>query len=254
MSDTYFQTLIALIGVSAAVVIFAGALAAREFLKIYRKRSELELALKEREFHSSYSEKRADSEMEIRRMQKELSDTIHEFRKVNHLLIDAQPSRSDEGFRQTDLYNTKRFLETLGISEQEISKKDNLIFVLTPFNKVNLPYFKAVTEAFSGTGFEVRRGDEVQIDGDILPFIIKQIISSRILIANVEGRNPNVMYELGIAHALGKPVFITNSVKDFEKSGVPFDLQNRQIILYDNRRTLKELLSSRIISHLARSS
>ncbi len=48
-------------------------------------------------------------------------------------------------------------------------------------------------------------------------------------IAELTGRNANVLYELGLAHALGKPfVIITNSMDD-----VPFDLKDLRCIVYD---------------------
>ncbi len=49
------------------------------------------------------------------------------------------------------------------------------------------------------------------------------------MLADVTGKNPNVFYELGLAHALGKPVVIvTKSMED-----VPFDLRALRVIQYD---------------------
>lgn len=49
------------------------------------------------------------------------------------------------------------------------------------------------------------------------------------VLADVTGKNPNVFYELGLAHAAGKPaVIVTNDLRD-----VPFDLQGLRIIEYD---------------------
>jgi hypothetical protein len=60
------------------------------------------------------------------------------------------------------------------------------------------------------------------------------IAQARIVIANVSSRNPNVMYELGIAHGLGKTVvMVAKTLKD-----VPFDLTHQRILLYTNRSDL----------------
>jgi hypothetical protein len=48
------------------------------------------------------------------------------------------------------------------------------------------------------------------------------------VIADISGRNPNVLYELGIAHTLAKPVLILSR----EPSDIPIDLASRRVILY----------------------
>ncbi len=63
------------------------------------------------------------------------------------------------------------------------------------------------------------------------------------LVAELTGRNPNVLYELGIAHTLGKPVvMITQSLDD-----VPFDLRHHRSIPYTHTprgaQQLEEALS-----------
>jgi hypothetical protein len=48
------------------------------------------------------------------------------------------------------------------------------------------------------------KGDEDYIEGNVLKYIVGKMMSARIIITNINGRNPNVFYELGIAHAIGK--------------------------------------------------
>ena len=50
-----------------------------------------------------------------------------------------------------------------------------------------------------------------------------------VLVAELTTRNPNVFYELGIAHALNKPVVLISS----NEPDVPFDLQHIRVIYYD---------------------
>lgn len=49
------------------------------------------------------------------------------------------------------------------------------------------------------------------------------------LIAELTERNANVFYELGLAHALSKPVILLSQTID----DVPFDLRGIRVILYD---------------------
>ena len=63
------------------------------------------------------------------------------------------------------------------------------------------------------------------------------IYESKIIIADCSGKNPNVFYEIGIAHTIGKPVIlITNN-----RSDIPFDLSHIRYIVYDfTPRGMKE--------------
>jgi nucleoside 2-deoxyribosyltransferase len=55
------------------------------------------------------------------------------------------------------------------------------------------------------------------------------INSAKVLVAELTTRNPNVFYELGLAHALEKPVVLISSNSD----DVPFDLKHIRVIYYD---------------------
>jgi hypothetical protein len=52
-----------------------------------------------------------------------------------------------------------------------------------------------------------------------------------VLVAELTGRNPNVFYELGLAHALNKPVVLVSA----SQADVPFDLHHIRVIYYDMR-------------------
>ena len=54
------------------------------------------------------------------------------------------------------------------------------------------------------------------------------IYGARAVIAECTGRNPNVFYEIGIAHTLGKPVILTTQTTE----DVPSDLRNIRYIHY----------------------
>lgn len=59
--------------------------------------------------------------------------------------------------------------------------------------------------------------------------LLRGIKAAKVLVAELTTRNPNVFYELGIAHALQKPVVLVSATdKD-----VPFDLQHVRAIYYE---------------------
>jgi hypothetical protein len=88
-------------------------------------------------------------------------------------------------------------------------------------------YVPAIKEA----GFEPVRADELFTTGSVVEQIWEQIAKSKLLLADLTGKNPNVFYELGLAHAAKKPVVFTAS----QVEDVPFDLRHLRVIIYDIR-------------------
>ena|GEM_PF-1664297 len=77
-------------------------------------------------------------------------------------------------------------------------------------------------------GLECRRADDVFKPGQSMEQVWELINRARLIVADVSGRNPNVFYELGIAHTLGKPVILITRSED----DVPFDLRHLRFIQY----------------------
>jgi hypothetical protein len=132
-------------------------------------------------------------------------------------------------------------------------KPDDACFVMMPFAEPIGNYYKLIYEpAIRKTGLQPLRADnEIFGTGKIIDQIWKGINGSKILIAELTNRNPNVFYELGLAHALNKPVVLVSSNQD----DVPFDLQHIRVIYYDMRdpfwgEKLIEKVAENIVSAL----
>jgi len=121
-----------------------------------------------------------------------------------------------------------------------------------PFNLIYKDHIKNIVEKYN---FVCVRADEIYDINPIIEDIIKLIISADVLIVDLTTKNPNVFYELGIAHAIEKPtILITQSMAD-----VPFDVPHIRCIKYDYtppgmktfeqtlKRTLDSLISQKII-------
>jgi hypothetical protein len=94
-----------------------------------------------------------------------------------------------------------------------------------PFNTI---YSDHVRRALLSAGFSVTRADEIYGTSPVIQDIWEAISSAELVVAEVTGRNPNVMYEIGMAHTIGTPVAIlTQSIDD-----VPFDLRHHRCIVY----------------------
>jgi hypothetical protein len=104
-------------------------------------------------------------------------------------------------------------------------------FVMMPFAKPIGDHYQLIFEpAIKKTGLTpVRADNEIFGTGKIIDQVWSGINSAKVLIAELTNRNPNVFYELGLAHALEKPVVLVSS----NESDVPFDLQHIRVIYYD---------------------
>lgn len=105
-------------------------------------------------------------------------------------------------------------------------------FVMMPFGHwFDIYYHKIYVPAINEAGFEPIRGDELFTTGSVVEQIWEQIEKSTVLLADLSGRNANVFYELGLAHAARKPVvFTAGNIDD-----VPFDLRHLRVITYEPR-------------------
>lgn len=76
-------------------------------------------------------------------------------------------------------------------------------------------------------GMQAVRADDLY-GANIMEDVWQSILQAAIIICDTTGRNPNVFYELGIAHTLGKKVLLlTQNIED-----IPFDLQAYRHIQY----------------------
>lgn len=114
----------------------------------------------------------------------------------------------------------------------------DLIVVMMPFDAALAQVYEAIKNASTGTKFRVLRADDIWENSTIIQDIFSLIFRSTIVIVDFTGKNPNVMYETGIAHTLGKLVIpIAQSIND-----VPFDMRHHRVLTYlPNAQGLDEL-------------
>jgi hypothetical protein len=104
------------------------------------------------------------------------------------------------------------------------------VFVLMPFTEKLKPVWEGHTKkVVAAMGLTVKRGDDFFTAHSIMADVWNAICGSRAIIADCTGRNPNVFYEIGVAHTIGKPVILTTQNPD----DVPFDLRYLRYIEYE---------------------
>ncbi len=103
-------------------------------------------------------------------------------------------------------------------------------FIIMPFGGWFDQYYVDIySTAIVNAGLVPRRADDLYRPGNIVNDIWNSTKNAKIILADLTGKNPNVFYELGLAHAITKPaILVTQSMDD-----IPFDLRSLRIIEYD---------------------
>lgn len=105
---------------------------------------------------------------------------------------------------------------------------DSLVALMIPFNAEFAPVIDAVKRAAATCQLQCQTANDLWRESVIVQEIFNLIVRSKVVIADFSGRNPNVMYEIGIAHTLGKTVIpITQNIND-----MPFDIKHHRALVY----------------------
>jgi hypothetical protein len=183
---------------------------------------------------------RQNYETQIYELMAKLSKKETRFKEINELQLNGNPQNITN-----NPVMLNNFLISAGITDEDIHIK-NYVFVLTPFHKDFIPSYEAIKKVCDSADIKCIRGDEKNFKGDIFSNVLKNIIQSKLIIANISGRNPNVMYELGLAHALDKNVILVAETL----SNVPVDLQSKRIVTYQSLEDLEKLLPIELLKIL----
>jgi hypothetical protein len=215
-------------------------------LLMFLSRSRLEKY--DREHNIAVLEKMRESfEVQLYNINNRLLATEDRWKDVNHLLISSQRFQSTDK-ATTGEVRLSGFLKSAGLKEEDLVVDKKLVFVLTPYHPEHRKTYDVISEVCKEAGLSCMRGDEEFIGSDILSHILKLMVKANVIIANVDGRNPNVSYELGIAHAIDKPVVIVSRTQ----TTLPFDVQSKRIILYKRPGEMKLALKNELIKTLIR--
>jgi hypothetical protein len=104
-------------------------------------------------------------------------------------------------------------------------------FVMMPFSDPLGKHYELIYKpAIVRAGLTpVRADSDIFGTGKIIDQILSGILAAKVLVAELTGRNPNVFYELGLAHALKKPVVLISA----DEQDVPFDVRHIRVIGYE---------------------
>jgi len=136
--------------------------------------------------------------------------------------------------------------EPSGKKVQPLKPSEKSVFAAMPFSAdYEDVYFVAMAHAAQSIGAVCERVDHAEFAGNIVEEIKKKIRESVAVIADISEGKPNVLYEVGYAHALGKP---TLHVSWTPLKGLPFDVSQWNTIQYQKGQThqLRRPLAKRL--------
>ena len=121
------------------------------------------------------------------------------------------------------------------------SVESDLASVMMPFDVSMASVYETIRSSCVWAGYRPLRADDIWDNSTIIQDIFSLIFRSSVVIVDFTGKNPNVMYETGIAHTLGKLVIpISQSLED-----VPFDMKHHRVLTYyPNQEGLQALANS----------
>ncbi|OQM75378.1 hypothetical protein [Manganibacter manganicus] len=160
----------------------------------------------------------------------------------------AMVEHAPENFGEVERYITSRFggggesvSSTVGtgpriyfqpavFSVPREAPDSELVSAMMPFSGAFSGVYGAIQEASRNCGLRCERADNIWKESAVIQDIFGLIFRSHVVICDFTGKNPNVFYEAGIAHTLGKHVIpITQSADD-----IPFDLRHHRYLHYLN--------------------
>ena len=120
-----------------------------------------------------------------------------------------------------------------------------LVAVMMPFDAQFDPVYATITQVCTDWELRCQRADDIFEASEVVQDVFSLIYRSAVVVCDFTGQNPNVYYETGVAHTLGKPVVpITQSGEH-----VSFDLRHHRYIPYINNgeglQALKPKLTAR---------
>ena len=123
-------------------------------------------------------------------------------------------------------------------------------FVVMPFRREFDWALGVIIDICDEIGIKAKRADDFARQDFIMSNILEGIARSEIIIVDITGGNPNVFYELGIAHSLRSRQSVIIITRDEDLSKSPFDIRHWSILQYktDNKASFRTQLKEKINS------
>lgn len=147
-----------------------------------------------------------------------------------------------------DLVSASRSLGPVGELDVTASARyqPNTAFIMMSMDKSKhelIDVADAVKQVFELFDIRAVRADDIEHEDLITNRILSEIKTAEFCFSDLTGERPNVYYEVGYAHALGRRVILYRKAG----TGLHFDLAGYNCPEYENLRDLKEKLTKRLV-------
>jgi len=165
-------------------------------------------------------------------------------------VISDVETETEEKLRAANTFKRhwKEFLEALEVEvrraydvfpNRDFDVDERLCFVLMPFDrKMARVYKESIMPSVKETGMKCKLAKDMSRSTPIMQDVWEFINRARIVIADLTGNNPNVLYELGLSHALSKRAIIVSQTP----RKVPFDVRHIRYIEYKDSSNGRSIL------------
>ena len=179
---------------------------------------------------------------------------IYENRNKLDMPIESEFTRNHWAVKNADVYRfivrdmsfQRQHPKVFHIPKHE-TIKPTLVSVMMPFDSEFDAVYSSIRSTTNDAGLECKRADDFWEEPAIIQDIISLIDRARIVICDCTGRNPNVFYEAGIAHTLGREVILITQ----NKHDIPFDLRHLRYVPYLNNAEGREKLTNELLARIA---
>lgn len=158
---------------------------------------------------------------------------------------DFEFSRNHWAIKEVDLYRfllrnirPRRQRPTVFQIPEHENIEPELASAMMPFDVGFNAVYESIQLASTNAGLRCRRADDIWENPAIIQDVVSLIDRSRVVVCDCTGRNPNVFYEAGIAHTLGREVILITQ----NESDIPFDLRHLRYVRYLNNAEGREAL------------
>jgi hypothetical protein len=182
-----------------------------------------------------------------------LNSTIYANKTEFDMSHEFEFSRTHWAVKDVDLYRVllrnfqpRRQRPTVFTIPEHEKIESLLASAMMPFDASFTAVYDSIKAATEKVRLRCRRADDIWENPAIIQDIVSLIDRSRVIICDCTGRNPNVFYEIGIAHTLGREVIlITQNPED-----IPFDLRHLRYVRYLNNTEGRQVLCTALEERL----
>jgi hypothetical protein len=152
----------------------------------------------------------------------DVDSSIHEFTRTHWSIKDVDLFKVLFKSNQARRERPKVF----SIGDEIID--DSLVAVMMPFDAKFRSVHETLQASVESAGMRAQRADDIWIHDHVIQDVVSLIARAKVVICDLTNRNPNVFYEMGIAHTLGRDVIMLAQ----SRADVPFDVGHIRYISY----------------------